>query len=93
MLDECRNPKSTYRLIEEDGLFRVLVYPKTPAKIRLHTYRFDVLPEWMQQAVRFLDTAGKDCVVTGVGRRVGRIYWLEAEDSIDAQPVQFDLFD
>jgi hypothetical protein len=42
-------------------------------------YRFDVMPDWMQDAIRMLDAAGDGHPVNGLGRRVGGVYWVEAE--------------
>lgn len=39
-------------------------------------YRFDVLPDWIQNAIATLDTAGSNVGVPGLGRKVGNAYWI-----------------
>lgn len=84
LIDPQRNPETTYRLTAIDGkLYYVTVYPKTPAPIHKATYRLDLLPEWLQDCVRLLDTAGNGHVVDSVGRKVGPNYWIEAVSDPD----------
>ena len=79
LLEPKRNPGTTYRLtVLDDGLYHLTVYPKTPAPIHKANYRLDLLPEWMQDCLRLLDTAGSGHSVEDVGRKVGSTYWIEA---------------
>lgn len=83
LLEPKRNPRTTYRLTAiDDGLYHLTVYPKTPAPIHKATYRLDLLPEWMQDCVRLLDTAGNGHVVDHVGRKVGPNYWIEPIEAV-----------
>ena len=85
MLDPERNLSTTYRIsVWPDGLYEVVIYPKTPEKIVSKAYRFDLLPKWVQEAVSMLDWAHPEDV-KGLGRRVGGdTYWVEAHDYTDA---------
>ena len=85
MLDQERNPNTTYRIsIWPDSLYEVVVYPKAPEKVFSAAYRFDLLPQWIQETVRLLDWAHPEDV-KGLGRRVGDdTYWVEAVDYTDA---------
>lgn len=86
MLDQERNPHTTYRITlwPNDDLYEVVVYPKAPEKIFSAAYRFDLLPLWIQETVRLLDWAHPEDV-KGLGRRIGDdTYWVEALDYTDA---------
>lgn len=80
MLDPQRIITTTYRFktIEPD-YFEVTTYPRYPSLVVDSVYRFDVMPDWMQDAIRMLDAAGDGHPVNGLGRRVGGVYWVEAE--------------
>lgn len=88
LIDATRNPGTSYRIMGEhrneegEQLYEVTHYPRTPDDIRQASYfRFDALPEWMQDCMRILDVAGENVRVDGVGVRVGEItYWLDADD-------------
>ena len=83
ILPDTRVMETTYRLVPlEDslGLYRVAVYPRGPAPIQEATYRFDMLPAWMQDGIRMLDTAGAGYKVPNVGIKIGTNYWFEAVD-------------
>lgn len=85
MLDQERNPHTTYRIsVWPDGLYEVVTYPKAPEKIVSRAYRFDLLPQWIQETVHLLNWAHPEGV-EGIGRRVGSdTYWIEALDYTDA---------
>lgn len=84
MIDAERNLQTTYRIAvwqqegDEVALYEVSVYPKTPEKINVSAYRFDLLPKWLQEAIHLLDWAYPE-EVAGLGRRVGDdTYWVES---------------
>lgn len=85
MLDSERNPKTTYRVSQVGDLYVVTTYPKSPDPIATASYRFDLLPQWMQEAMHILDWAHPE-FIEGLGKRVGRtdngtaVYWIEAQD-------------
>lgn len=80
MLDPQRIITTTYRFrVTEPGYFEVTTYPKYPSLVVDSVYRFDVLPDWIQDAIRMLDAAGVGYPVDGLGRKVGDTYWVEAE--------------
>lgn len=88
LIDATRNPGTSYRIMGEhrneegEQLYEILQYPKAPGRItQISYFRFDALPEWMQDCMRILDVAGENVRVDGVGVRVGEItYWLDAND-------------
>ena len=86
MIDPKRNLQTTYRIAvwqqegDEVALYEVSTYPKTPEKINVSAYRFDLLPKWLQEAIHLLNCAYPE-EVAGLGRRVGdNTYWVEACD-------------
>jgi len=81
MIDDPRDHSTTYRVSTTTygELYKVTMYPKTPAPIGNSLYRLDLLPEWMRKGMEMLDVAGNDHEVPGVGRRTGSAYWFEAE--------------
>lgn len=85
MLDPDRNYKTTYRVaVYPGGLYEVSTYPKAPGKIAVASYRFDLLPQWLQEAMHLLDWAHPEDV-KGLGRKVGdkregETYWIEGQD-------------
>lgn len=84
MLDQERNPKTSYRVMFTGDLYVVSTYPKSPDSIAVAAYRFDLLPLWIQETVRLLDWAHPEDV-KGLGRRIGDdTYWVEALDYTDA---------
>lgn len=85
MLDPERNLNTTYRIsVWPDGLYEVVTYPKAPEKIVSSAYRFDLLPQWIQETVSMLNWAHPEGV-EGLGRKVGDdTYWVEAVDYTDA---------
>lgn len=92
MLD-VRDPKATYRVACIDGLYHVTVYPKIPAAMRTSAYRFDVLPQWLQDACHMIDIAGIGYPVAGVGHKfIGNVYWIVPLDEDPKHHVQLTLF-
>ena len=82
MLDQERNPKTSYRVSPAlGGLYVVSVYPKSPGPIAVTSYRFDLLPQWLQEAIHLLDWAYPE-EVKELGRKVGETYWIEAQDGV-----------
>lgn len=79
MLDAQRNLSTTYRIsIWPDQLYEVTIYPRAPTPIAIHAYRFDMLPQWMQEAIHLLDWAHPE-EVKALGRKVGETYWVDAQ--------------
>ena len=88
MIDQLRNLTTTYRVTstndpEQPDYYSVVVYPKAPEPIADMRYRFDILPAWMQDAIRLLDVAGNNCEVAGLGKKLNDVYWIEAQ-SLDS---------
>lgn len=85
MLDSERNPKTTYRVSQVGDLYVVTTYPKSPDPIAVASYRFDLLPQWLQEAMHILDWAHPE-FIEGLGKRVGptdtamAVYWIEAQE-------------
>lgn len=77
-----RNPDTAYRVVQiqvsgEGPLYGVIVFPiggATSSKEQF--YRFDVLPQWIQDAIAALDTAGPNVGVPGLGRKIGSTFWI-----------------
>jgi hypothetical protein len=88
LLPDVRVMETTYRLVPlVDNLYRVTVYPRGSKPIQEATYRFDMLPTWMQDGIRMLDTAGAGYKVPDVGMKIGTNYWFEA---VDRWPISDD---
>lgn len=79
-----RNTQTIYRVdrselhYENQTLYTVSVFAESLPPVTKTTCRFDMLPQWMQDAIAMLDTAGKGVTVPNVGRRIGDTYWLGA---------------
>lgn len=82
MLDPQRNPKTSYRVMFTGDLYVVSTYPKSPDPIAVASYRFDLLPQWLQEAMHLLDWAHPE-EVKELGRKVGDTYWIEAQDDVN----------
>jgi hypothetical protein len=81
ILPDVRVIETTYRAVPlGDDLYRVTVYPRGPAAVVEAMYRFDMLPPWMQDAIKLLDTAGAGYKVPNIGMKIGTNYWIEAVD-------------
>lgn len=87
-LPSKRDPKTTYKLERlslgqnQEPLYGVAFFGTV---VYLPTiYRFDILPQWMQDAVATLDTAGAGVDVVGIGRKVGNTYWIGSADWLEA---------
>jgi hypothetical protein len=81
MLDPKRNPKSSYHINATLSLppeyVNVTTYPPMPEEVHTGTYRRDVLPRWMLEAMALLD-AGHPETIYNIGVRVGEnSYWIE----------------
>jgi hypothetical protein len=81
MLDPKRDPKSSYHIIPSMDLpleyVCITTYPPMPEEVRTGTYRRDVLPRWMVEAMALLD-AGHPETIYNIGVRVGEnSYWIE----------------
>jgi hypothetical protein len=81
MLDPKRDPKSSYHINASSNLppeyVYVTTYPPMPEEVRTGTYRRDVLPRWMVEAMALLD-AGHPETIYNIGVRVGEnSYWIE----------------
>jgi hypothetical protein len=88
-----RDPQATYRVAHIDDLYHVTTFFKAPEPTRTATYRFDVLPEWMQNCVRLIDVAGAGYQVAGVGHKyLDHVYWIVPLDEDAAEYVQPSLF-
>lgn len=81
-LPSKRDPDTVYRIVsvrvsDEESLYGVVVFPTgSHASSKEQFYRFDVLPQWMQDAIATLDTAGPNVGVPGLGRKIGSTYWI-----------------
>lgn len=84
MLDQERNPKTSYRVMEQGDLYVVSTYPKSPGPVAVTSYRFDLLPQWLQEAMHLLDWAHPE-EVKELGRKVGDTYWIEAQDQLTTE--------
>lgn len=80
-----RNSVGTYRITrvpmpkpDEYDLYVLHVYVTDNAQpLQANgTYRFDVLPQWIQDAIAALDTAGPNVGVPGLGRKIGSTFWI-----------------
>jgi hypothetical protein len=82
MIDEQRNPETTYRVQRSNNLAVVVKsYPKVPSPVADGWYRNDQIPHWLVEAMALLDAASPE-PVTNIGRRLGdNTYWVEAVDS------------
>ena len=83
MIDEQRNPETTYRVQRGNDLAVVVKsYPKVPSPIADGWYRNDQIPQWLVEAMALLDAAFPE-PVTNIGRRLGdNTYWVEAVDTV-----------
>ncbi len=57
--------------------YEIRTYPRKEKSLTTTVSRFDVMPEWMQQALHLLDWGTE---VHGIGRKVGQTYWIEPVD-------------
>lgn len=87
LIDAKRNPRTSYRILggyinDGEQLYEITTYPKPPEPISQNSFfRFDVLPEWMQDCMRILDVAGDGVRVDGIGAKFGTVtYWLDSVD-------------
>lgn len=82
MIDEQRNPETTYRVQRSNDLAVIVkAYPKTPSPVTDGWYRNDQIPDWLAEAMALLDAAFPE-PVPNIGRRLGdNTYWVEAVDS------------
>jgi len=80
-IDDPRNPETTYCVTCYTGLYRLTIYPRLPQAIAQTqgSYRLDLLPLWLQDAIRFLDVAGENVKVKGIGVKIGGAYWIEPD--------------
>lgn len=80
-IDDPRNPETTYHVTCDTGLYRLTIYPRLPQAIALtqESYRLDLLPLWLQDAIRFMDVAGENVKVEGIGVKIGGSYWIEPD--------------
>lgn len=90
MLDNKRDPDTTYRVLADDrtpGYYDVTVYPPKwnhgESRVTSSVYREDMIPEWMHDTMKVLDFAGSDVDVWTVGLRsdmpFGRVYWFSSK--------------
>lgn len=80
-----RNSAITYRISrvsmpkpDEYDLYVLQVYvvgDEQPSQAN-GTYRFDMLPQWMQDAIAALDVAGPGVGVPNIGRKIGSTFWI-----------------
>ena len=88
-LDLEQNDGSTYKLepCPAHGTSGYLVYIFEKEEVMQGPvsswYASEVIPEWMHVAMRLLDVAGAGYPVAGVGKRIGRTYWI-------SKVLQFD---
>lgn len=82
-----QNPDWSYR-IERDtgpvgqlpGTWKITTYPSKKEYPILDYYQQE-LPPWLHKIVCFLDVAGDDEYVQGMGKRLGgRMYWIKDGD-------------
>lgn len=84
-----RVPDAMYRVevVDPDGycLYKVTVYNKVPGTIdKSAALRFNLLPAWLQDAIRMMDSAGTGYEVAGIGERLSdHLYWLLTLDADD----------
>lgn len=77
-----RDPDTAYRVYQaqfndNEFMYGVTVFSKEGASTAPEIlYRFDMLPQWMQDAIATLDTAGPNVGVPGLGRKIGSTYWI-----------------
>ena len=86
MIDEQRNPDTTYRVQRSNDLAIIVKsYPKVPSPVTDGWYRNDQIPQWLVEAMALLDAAFPEPVL-GTGRRLGdNTYWVEAVDTTPAE--------
>jgi hypothetical protein len=92
MIDEQRNPETTYRVQRSNDLaVFVKSYPKVPSPVADGWYRNDQIPQWLVEAMALLDAAFPEPVLD-IGRRLGdNTYWVEAVDSTPAEGAYASL--
>lgn len=79
-----RDPGATYRIARHKmpapcrDMYSIAVFGGVFGEYEDKLYRFDLLPQWMQDAVAVLDTAGSGIGVLGLGRKIGGSYWIGA---------------
>ena len=83
MIDEQRNPETTYRVQRSNNLAVIVKsYPRVPSAVTDGWYRNDQIPQWLVEAMALLDAAFPE-PVTNIGRRLGdNTYWVEAVDTV-----------
>lgn len=78
----------TYRITKQfGGMYVVSVYSpnhKLGRKLSAGTFREDVLPPWIKEAIALLDFAGLNSYVGGVGEKTQENYWIwnDEEDKL-----------
>lgn len=93
MIGDLRDPTATYRVAHIDDMYHVTTFTRAPAPLAVGTYRFDVLPEWMQNCIRLIDIAGVGYQVAGVGHKyLDHVYWIVPLDEPETDHVQLNLF-
>lgn len=92
-MHDIRDPHASYRVAHIDELYHVTVYPKVPAAMSMSAYRFDTLPQWIQDACHMLDIAGVHYPVAGIGHKfIDNVYWIVPLDEDPKHHVQLSLF-
>jgi len=79
-------PKYPYVPVESDlptvgeleSWYEIHTYPPKEESLTKRVYRFEAMPEWMQEALHLLDWGTE---VHGIGRKVGQTYWIEPVDT------------
>lgn len=91
MLDDKRNPETTYRLVvnpDTPNYYEVTVYPAKwgvgAARVTTCIYRGDLLPAWMHDTIMLLDVAGSgvDVWTIGLKTEMGKnrtAYWFSSK--------------
>lgn len=93
MLPEQRDPNVTYKINRswyDENLYHVHLFPDIQKKYgdgEKVALRIDLMPAWMQDGVRLMDTAGNGYLVKNVGKKVGGTYWFFS----DSMQIDFEI--
>lgn len=87
MVERDHNAMYRVEVIDPGGyrLYKVTAYGRVPGPIdRAPALRFDILPAWLQDAIRMMDSAGDGYEVAGIGKRLSaHLYWVISLDVDD----------
>lgn len=76
MLISKRRNDAIYKVIPQSkDLWDVTIYADQ-IEATAHTYRTDLLPEWVHECVRILDVAGNRVMIPTIGSKVAGTYWI-----------------